>query len=244
MRKQGRPRPAYKELADRLRTAVERGAADVQLPTEAELSRRHGLSRQTVRRAYQDLVADGVVRRIPGRGTFPVPSGPYVRSLGSFEDLLAKPKDTEFELVAPLRAVDEPYQSAAEKLQTSDLMEVRARSLQAGVPFCFSVVSLPAAVGRRLLRVRLLRTVGARRRTTILELLDGVLESPVGTARQDITIDRVPAEVAPLIDLRPETPVLRIDRLYLGPDHEPVEYAINYLHPDRYSYRMELKRTS
>src|SRR5262249_52172418 len=152
------------------------------------------------------------------------------------EDLLSRPKDTEFELVVPLRAVDAPYQSAAERLQTDDLMEVRARSLHAGVPFCFSIVSLPAAVGRRLLRVKLLRTVGARRKTTVLELLDGVLESPVVTARQDISLDTVPAEVAPLIDLRPEAPVLRIDRLYLGPNHEPVEYAINYLHPDRYSY--------
>src|SRR5262245_41688878 len=243
MRKQGRPRPAYKELADRLRTAVERGAADVQLPTEAELSRRHGLSRQTVRRAYQDLVADGVVRRIPGRGTFPVPPGPYVRSLGSLEDLMAQPRDTEFELVAPLRAVDEPYQGAAEKLRTYDVMEVRARSLHAGLPFCASIVSLPAAVGRRLLRNRLLRTAGARRRTSILELLDGVLETPIVTARQDITVDVAPAEVAPLIDLRPQVPVLRIDRLYLDRDQQPVAYAINYLNPDRYSYRLELKRT-
>ncbi len=243
MRKQGRPKPAYKELADRLRAAIERGGAEAQLPTEAELSRRHGLSRQTVRRAYQELVAEGVVRRIPGRGTFPVPPGPYVRSMGSFEDLLAQARDTELELVTPLRAVDEPYDGAAEKLSTRDVMEVRARRLHAGLPYAFIVVSMPASVGRRLSRVRLLRTVGARRRTTVLELLDGVLEPPIVLARQDITVDWAPADVAPLIDMPPRVPVLRIDRLYFDQNDQPVEYAVNYLNPQRYSYRLEMKRT-
>src|SRR5437016_1502801 len=142
MHKQGRPTPAYKWLADKLRATSGRGGSDVQLPTEAELSRRHRLSRQTVRRAYQDLVADGVVRRIPGRGTFPVPPGPYMRSSGSFDDLLAQAKDTELELVAPLQAVSQPYQAAAEKLMTADVMEVRARRLHGGLPYSYTVVSM------------------------------------------------------------------------------------------------------
>src|SRR5436309_1541444 len=119
MRKQGRPTPAYRELADQLRTAIQRNGTHAQLPTEGELSQRHGLSRQTVRRAYQELVADGVVRRVPGRGTFPVPSGHYVRSLGSFDDLLAQAKDTELELVTPLSVVADPQDGTVERLRTS-----------------------------------------------------------------------------------------------------------------------------
>ena len=243
MRKQGRPTPAYRELADQLRAAIERNGADAQLPTEAELSRLHGLSRQTVRRAYQELVADGVVHRVPGRGTFPVPPGPYVRSLGSFEDLLAQSKDTELELISPLRVVAEPYEGAADRLRGRPVMEVRARRLHSGLPYSFTVVSLPVPVGRRLARVRLLRTVGARKKTTVLELLDGVLDPPIVMAKQDITVDTAPSEVAELIDMRPRRPVLRIDRLYFDADERPVEYAVSYLNPERYSYRLELKRT-
>jgi GntR family transcriptional regulator len=243
MRKQGRPKPAYRELADQLRTAIERGGADTQLPTEAELSTRHGLSRQTVRRAYQDLVAEGVVRRIPGRGTFPVPPGPYARSMGSFDDLLAQSKETELELVTPLHVAERPFGRAAEKLSTESVMEVRARRLHGGLPYAFIVISMPASVGRRLSRVRLLRTVGARRRTTVLELLDGILEPPIVLARQDITVDTAPAEVADMIDVAPRVPVLRIDRVYFDQNDAPVEYAVNYLNPERYSYRLEMKRT-
>jgi len=64
--------PAYQTLGQALRDEIASGAyADgVRLPTESELVARYGLSRQTVRRAFQDLVAEGVVYRVPGRGTY------------------------------------------------------------------------------------------------------------------------------------------------------------------------------
>lgn len=242
MRKLGRPTPAYRLLADQLRAAIDRSDG-AQLPTEAELSRRHGLSRQTVRRAYQELVADGVVTRVPGRGTFPVTPGPYVRSLGSFDDLLAQSRETELEVVAPLQVVTQPHERAAELLRSGQVMELRARRLHDDVPYAFVVVSMPEHVGRLLARLRLLRTPGARKKTTVLELLDGVLQPPIASARMDITVDHVTPEMAGPLEMAAGLPVLRIDRLYVDADSRPVELAVSYLHPERYTYRMELKRT-
>jgi DNA-binding GntR family transcriptional regulator len=243
MRRQGRPTPAYRLLADQLRAAIGRDGAGAQLPTEAELTRLHGLSRQTVRRAYQELVADGVVTRVPGRGTFPVPPGPYVRSLGSFEDLLAQSTETELELVSPLQIADDPEPSAVERLRASPVMELRARRLHGGLPYAFLVVSLPPHVGRRLSRVRLLRTAGAREATTILEVLDTVLDPPIVSARMDVTAASAAADVAAQLDLPAGHPVLRIERLYFDADGRPVELAVNHMNPARYSYRLELRRT-
>ncbi|MFE4850635.1 winged helix-turn-helix domain-containing protein, partial [Streptomyces sp. NPDC056689] len=60
---------AYVRLARELREAILRHdyPEGVRLPTEAELAASHGLSRQTVRRAFQDLVTEGLVHRVPGR---------------------------------------------------------------------------------------------------------------------------------------------------------------------------------
>ncbi len=37
-------------------------------------------------------------------------------------------------------------------------------------------------------------------------------------------------------------PVLRIDRLYRDRELRPLEPAVNHFNPDRYSYRLQLRR--
>jgi DNA-binding GntR family transcriptional regulator len=66
---------AYRQVASGLRQAIAAGryATGQRLPTEAELVASTGLGRQTVRRAFQELVTEGVIYRVRGRGTFAVP---------------------------------------------------------------------------------------------------------------------------------------------------------------------------
>lgn len=246
MRSSRRSRPAYRELADELRNAiVKRGLPDGgRLPTEFELASKYRLSRQTVRRAYQELVAEGIVERIPGRGSFAVPPGHYVRSVGSLEDLLAQSIDTEMEILEPLHAVDQPHENAGERLGTDHVMEVRTRRLHDDLPFSVTVVTVPLDIGKRLARDPLLTRVGERRKMTVLAILDRILDPPIVEAKQVVTVDRAPAEVASLIDVSEQQTVLRIDRLFLDGASRPVEFAINYFNPERYSYRLELRRSS
>jgi DNA-binding LacI/PurR family transcriptional regulator len=60
------------ELVTALRAAVEQGVyvAGQPIPSERELSISKRLSRTTVRRAIQQLVAEGVLYRVPGSGTY------------------------------------------------------------------------------------------------------------------------------------------------------------------------------
>ena len=81
---------AYRTLAAALRDAIRNGeyADGQQLPTEEQLAARHAVSRQTVRRAMQDLVSEGIIFRVAGRGTYPVAEADrYLRHFGSVEDL-------------------------------------------------------------------------------------------------------------------------------------------------------------
>jgi GntR family transcriptional regulator len=73
----GPPDVAWSRVARDLREAVlrQRFPPGSQLPTEAEIARDYRVSRQTVRRAFQDLVAEGVVYRVQGRGTFAASRG-------------------------------------------------------------------------------------------------------------------------------------------------------------------------
>ncbi|KRF19146.1 GntR family transcriptional regulator [Nocardioides sp. Soil797] len=55
-------------------------------PSERDLVQRFGVARMTVRQAIETLVAEGLVERIPGRGTFVVRPPTRVGQLRSFTD--------------------------------------------------------------------------------------------------------------------------------------------------------------
>jgi GntR family transcriptional regulator len=228
-------------VAAELRGTLSGMPATKRLPTEAELCRAHGVSRQTVRRAYQELVADGLVDRVPGRGTFPAPpSGSYVRSFGTIEDLMALSEDTEMEVVRPLQLAAGSPRARAD-LGAGQVMEVWVRRLHAGAPFCVTIVSLPVSFAPALRRSVLMRR-GGRQRTTVLQLLETRLQRYIADALQEATVDRLPAEVAPLIEMQAWDSALRIDRVYRDQDGDAIESTLNYFNPARYTYRLELRR--
>lgn len=64
--------PRYQQLADHLREGITSGRFTFgdRLPSEPELCRKHGVSRGTVVKAFEILVADGLAVRKQGAGTF------------------------------------------------------------------------------------------------------------------------------------------------------------------------------
>lgn len=236
---------AFRTLAQELRDALREGryGTNGRLPTEAALVTTHGLSRQTVRRAMQDLVSEGLIYRVPGRGTFPTTgNGHYLRQFGSVEDLMGLSLDTRMQLVCPLaRGVD---LAAAGRLRLDHdvVWSVSFRREHEGLPICFTRVSLPPDVGQLLSDVPELGEPGSTSAYTVLGLLDARLAQRVCEAEQSITVAEAPAPAAKQLGTPEATPVLRIDRVYLDPVR-PVELAVSWFHPDHYSYRVRLRRS-
>lgn len=73
--------PTSLALRTRLRELVSVSRVGDRLPSERHLSARWGAARMTVRRAMDGLVAEGLVERRHGSGTYVVPQ-PFVRLLG------------------------------------------------------------------------------------------------------------------------------------------------------------------
>jgi len=63
--------PKYSQLREILLDLIDSELGyDQVIPSERELVERHGMSRMTVRQAINNLVAEGRLYRVPGRGTF------------------------------------------------------------------------------------------------------------------------------------------------------------------------------
>jgi GntR family transcriptional regulator, frlABCD operon transcriptional regulator len=66
------PQPLYMQIRQMLKNDIQNGKykPDEQIPTEAELCEIYNVSRITIRKAIEELVNEGVLTRIPRRGTF------------------------------------------------------------------------------------------------------------------------------------------------------------------------------
>lgn len=241
----GRGPVAYRVLAEDLREGITRKSfPDGRLPTEAELAATHGVSRQTVRRAMQELVASGMVYRVPGRGTFVTDDpGQYLRQFGSVEDLMGLSLDTDFDLVRPMRLQVDVAAASRLRLDTDRVWTVVFRRTHDGVPFCLTTVHLPPDVGRLLEDTPEVTDTGARSRVTVIGLLDSRLPSPISEAEQSITVSEASALAQEHLGCPPLQPLLRIERTYSDAQGKPVELALSEFLPEHYSYRVKLRRS-
>ncbi|HJT95543.1 MAG TPA: GntR family transcriptional regulator [Mycobacterium sp.] len=237
--------PAYQALREQLRDEIAAGhyRDGVRLPTESELVARHGVSRQTVRRAFVDLVAERVVYRVPGRGTYASESGRrYLRQLGSIEDLMSLSDDTTMEVLRGLRrGVDV---DAASRLRLDDdiVYSVVFRRLHDGVPFVSTTVHLASSVAQAVQGAPELAD-GAVGTNTVIGLLEPYLADPISEAAQSITVASADKAVADAVGCVPGHPMLRVDRLYSDTSGRPVELSVSHFLPEQYTYRVTLRRS-
>ena len=233
----------YQRLYEDLRSAVEDGRykGGEQLPTEQALTASYGVSRQTVRRAFQDLVTQGLVYRVPGRGTFATglsTRGHYLRSVGTVEDLLAW-AGTEMELLSSPASTPVQHDASLLKLPDPLVTALTVRRFYHGEPFVLTRISLPPDLGHMLEKSG---TLPERGKGTVIGTLEQISSHRVAGASQNITPAPCPADLAGYIDCQAEEPILRAERLYYDTQGQPIELAVSHYNPRRYSYRLELRR--
>jgi GntR family transcriptional regulator len=243
---------AYRTLAAQIRTAIRNGdyADGRQLPTEEQLAASYSVSRQTVRRAMQDLVSEGIIYRVAGRGTYPVAEEDrYVNHFGSVEELMALSLDTECQVISPLQRKVDVETASRLRLGSDEIFTVTLVRRHADVPFCYTSVYLPPRIGQLLAGAGELSSAGRRSRVTVIGLIDALLietglSGSIAAAEQSVSAAGAPAFAARHLGCDTGEPLLRIDRLYFDGEDTPVELAISYFDPEHYSYRVKLRRRS
>lgn len=184
----GKLLPTFRRVGNDLRSAIPSGQFPpaVALPTEAQIATPYSVSRQTVRRAFQDLVAESLVFRGPGRGTFATPAdGRYLRHFGSVEDLMGLSADTQMQVLISLSEAIHP--TAADRLRLPDdhVGKTTFRRLHHQELFSHPSVYLPPLVWAQLGEVKELAMAGSWSHVTLIGLLDRVLAVPIQGRRAE-----------------------------------------------------------
>jgi GntR family transcriptional regulator len=192
-------------------------------------------------------VSESLVYRVRGRGTFATPfqhRGAYVRTGGSVDELLAISDDTEVEIVEPFAARVDPVAAGRLELADDEVIQALVRRRHEERPFSVSTVALPPDLAAEVADAGLLPVPGAYGRETMLERVERVHGVPVAGAEQAVNAVALPADLAPLIDCEPGAPAMLFDRLFFDRDGRKVQITRTYTNPERYVYRLELRRSS
>lgn len=236
--------PSYRRLAGILSEEIAAGlyGPDTPLPTDTELMEKYGLGRQTVRRAFQELVSDGAVYRVRGRGTFPVErprTGRVVRSTGSIEHL-EQWTGTEMELLSPLQLRRDAEGAAQLELDGSVVAHLTVRRWSEDEPFALTEIVVPPDIGQWLVAEDRL-PVGRGQGTIIAAV--GEFAGPVASAEEIITAITVSDERAEQLHIAAGRPALMVRRVYRNGDGRPVEISSTVHAAERYEHRLSIYRS-
>lgn len=234
------PVPLYFQLAEDLRKQI--ASAKLKpgdaLPTEEQLCARYGVSRITVRRAVDDLIVEGLIKRRRGVGTFVAEPHAATRSVslvGSLYEALAYPRNIAIEVLkrsqkaAPARIaelLDVPEQAP--------VVELEVLSRAGGTPFGLTRFYLAPALAAQVNPKEL------EAGTPVARLVERALGETVVRADQTVEPESADARTARLLDIPRGTAVLHVLRTYFSASNKPVEVASVRYRPDQYRLRVEL----
>lgn len=203
-------------------------APQSQLPPEPMLCRQFGVSRITLRRAVADLEAEGLLRRVQGRGTFAVAPAAPARSgaEGYVDDVRQLSADTtvkvmELDIVpAPPWVASRLYLTPGELVQRSVRLRLRhdvpVALLTAWVPHRWSHDITRDELAQRPLN-ELLRQRGLRFGRVVQEI-SACLADPLQAQRLDLSVGAA---------------LLQVDRVVHDREGAPVEYVAMILSSQR-----------
>jgi GntR family transcriptional regulator len=236
--------PLYKEVKTRLTRGLATGEwkPGEAIPSESRLAQRFGVSIGTVRKAIDELVAERILLRQQGRGTF-VATHNEDRTLFYFFHIVGK--------------------DGSRELPTTDLLSFRkARAnateaehlgIDAGAPV-FRIQNLLKLSGRPVLVDEITvsqalfddldEDVFGGREGTIYGLYEARYRITVTRISERISAAHAAPRIAGLLGLSEDTPALVIRRVAYTYNDTPVEYRVSSVNSERHEYLSDLWRPS
>ncbi len=220
------------QVREYVRTLVAGNAPGSPAPSERELVHRFGVARMTVRQALDALVVEGLLERIPGRGTFVArPRRVATRITGYTEEMNRRGMLAESQTLLARREQAGPGVARALNLTEGDAV-IHWRRLRRGdgVPVCIEDAYLNEVLLPGFLQSGM--------PTSLYEALSARGLRPTWV-EDSISADTPSSEEAQLLEQQPGSAVLRHSRRALS-DDKIVEVSRSVYRADRFTMWVQL----
>ncbi len=229
--------PLYAEVRKRILGTLQSGewVHGTRLPTEPQLAARYGVSVGTIRKAVDALVAERILLRQAGRGTY-VSSHTEESDFGRYLQFFT----TDGERVIPRAELIAFSDRKASQLVAARLgiapgaavIQIRNLRLWRGKPCMLDQIYLPRTVMPKLTREMFVARGGSiyglyqeRGGLTVLRV-----EESLGAVQS-------PPDIAARLGLPDAAPVLLVERTAFSFEDKPIEFRFRYVNSRLISYR-------
>ena len=233
--------PRYQQLRDDLaaQIAQQHWRPGDAIPTEAELAKMYNVAVGTVRKAVDVLVAEGLLERFQGRGTF-VRRASFASSLFRFFRFQSESGERRIPESRILKrdVLDAPSAPAAGlQIETgSPVIRLTRLRLLDGAPMLAEEIWLPYDRFAPLATLEL---------DAFGDLLYPLYETHCGqiiaSAEETLTAEAVNATYARLLRIKPGDPVMVIERIARGYDRVPLEWRRSRGAAAHFRYHVDIR---
>lgn len=234
--------PLYKEVKRLLTETISKGEwkPGTAIPAEWKLAERFAVAVGTVRKAVDELVAENILIRQQGRGTF-VAAHNRARLMFHFFHIVRSDGEKETPEVVMLSfangvASDEEATHLNIK-PGAKVFRIRNVLKLAGEPIIFDTIVIPQALFPKLTAAKF-----KNRPNTIYHLYQTTYGITVVRSAERLRACLADAESADILALKIRAPLLEIRRVAMTFNDAPVEFRRSLVNTDNYEYFSDLAK--
>jgi GntR family transcriptional regulator len=234
------PLPLYYQIATSIRERIIGGewSAGQKLPTEGALCREYEASRQTIRKAKEYLMRDGLLRSVQGSGSFVTRVDlwaslpPSVENLKEFFTFALK---TSFKIHTYGMVANTPLLGARlRNEQDKFVFQITGVRYKNDAALSYVVYHLPREFAVKIPLEELDENafIPQFERLAGIRVMEGV---------QSIALGRADGQAAEHLKLEPNAPVLVVESIYMDENGKPIEF-VRTQYRDALPYSIRVRR--
>lgn len=233
------PVPAYFQIMQDLQQQILSGILkpDDRVPSETALAKIYGVSRMTARHALTELVNQGYLYRVYGKGTFvsrPKIERSYAPLTGFMEDMRERGLRPSSKLLSLEQVLPDPELRNKLKLPVNAKVYQITRLRYANAePIVIQISRIPQYLCPGLEEVDL-------ENNSLYFVLEKRYGIRLYRAVQRLEAAQANAEQAKLLEIPCRSPLLYVHRLSFLADDTPVEFVESWYRSDRYAFEVTL----